>query len=80
LIGSYLQEVAVDTKEEIVVVAEAVAEVEVEVEVGVVGAAETAIGFAPIQGDFFFFFSDLRFVLLFLPLFLVALSFYGFGV
>jgi hypothetical protein len=49
-----LQEVAVDTKEEIVVVAEAVAEVEVEVEVGVVGAAETAIGFAPIQGDFFY--------------------------
>lgn len=63
--------------EEIVVAEEAVDEEEV----GVVGAAETAIGFAPIQGDFFFLsFSDLRFVSLFLPFFLVALSFYSFGV
>lgn len=49
-----------DTKEEIVVVAEAVGVVgAAETEVGVVGAAETAIGFAPIQGDFFFSFSSL---------------------
>lgn len=44
----------VDIKEEIVeeiVVAEEAVDEE---EVGVVGAAETAIGFAPIQGDFFF--------------------------
>lgn len=74
-----MQEV-VDTKEEIVV-AEAVAEEEVGV-VGVVGAAETAIGFAPIQGDFFilFYLSDLRFLSLFCPYLLVALSFYSFGV
>lgn len=63
-------------------VAEGVAEEEVGV-VGAVGAAETAIGFAPIQGDsfyFLFYFSDLRFLSLFLPLVVSSFKFYNFGV